>query len=71
MKIIQEQKNVVQYIREHGIKQSFLCEASGIQASRLSKIMNFVAEMSNDEYLIICELLGKDPNFFWERRFNK
>lgn len=51
-------------LEERGIKQSYLCEKTGLSADSVSRILKGVRKISAEEFLIICEVLKLDPRIF-------
>lgn len=58
------QERVAEYVRNAGIKQSFICEKTGIRADSMSAMMSGKRRMSADEYEKICIALERSPNDF-------
>ena len=52
------------YIRDNGIRQSFICERANVDADMLSRCLNGKQEMRLDIFEKICHALRKDPNDF-------
>ena len=53
-----------EYMDERGIKQSFLCEKTGMTADSVSRILRGSRKISAEEFLKICTVLKLDPRFF-------
>lgn len=51
-------------IEERGIKQSHICEKTGMTADCVSRILNSTRKISAEEFLKICEVLEIDPKIF-------
>lgn len=49
------------YLREHGIKQSWLARNIGIRDDRLSRMLSGRAQISTDMLEKICKALGTNP----------
>lgn len=58
MSINRELKKIVE---ERGIKQSYICEKTGMSADSVSRILNSTRKVTGEELLDICELLNLDP----------
>lgn len=58
MSINRELKKIVE---ERGIKQSYICEKTGMSADSVSRILNSARKVTGEELLDICELLNLDP----------
>lgn len=58
------QKRVAQYIRDKGIKGSFIVRATGIRQSKLSGILNGHVELKADDLEKICNAIQANPNEF-------
>lgn len=52
------------YIRDHGIRQSFICERANIDSDLLSRILIGKRDMRLDEFERVCKALKKSPNDF-------
>lgn len=53
-----------QYIKETGVKQSFLSQKSGMSPQAISTFMNCKRDLSIDEYYRLCDALGVSYEFF-------
>lgn len=60
------QSKVAQYLEEHGIKQSWLAQETGLTDNMISGILNGKRKMTADEFVRICKAIGKNPNDFME-----
>ena len=58
------QSRISAYIRQMGIKQTVICEKTGIPKDALCGMLNNKRKMSADEYELICRALEKTPNDF-------
>mgnify|MGYP003290841971 CR=1 FL=1 len=58
------QERVAEFIRNTGIKQSFICERTGIRADAMSGMLTGKRRMLADEFEKICIALEKSPNDF-------
>lgn len=61
--------NVNTYLTEMKIKKSFLGIKSGIESSKLSRILNKTQEVSGSEMDLIARALGKKLEFFLAEDF--
>lgn len=48
-------------VESRGIKQSFICEKTGMTTDAVSRILNGTRKITGEELLSICELLEIDP----------
>lgn len=48
-------------MESRGIKQSYICEKTGLSADAVSRIMNGLRKVTGEELLMICELFDVDP----------
>lgn len=48
-------------IESRGIKQSYICEMTGMSADSVSRILRSTRKITGDELLDLCELLKIDP----------
>lgn len=60
------QSKVAQYLKEQGIKQSWLAQKTGLTDNMISGILNGKRKMTADEFVRICKAIGKNPNDFME-----
>ena len=58
------QQNVAEYLHDKGIKKTFLSKKTGINQSRLSRILNGGLELKADELKAICHALDVSPSVF-------
>lgn len=59
-------KKIQDYLRENGIKQSFVAERSGLTDSIISDICNDKRKVDVIEYYKICKALQVPLNYFLE-----
>ncbi len=52
------------FVDKNGIKQAHICEATGMSADSVSRIMNSTRKITADEFLNICNALNLDPRDF-------
>ncbi len=62
-------KNAVQtclrdYVKNNGIKQSFLAERTGLKEYSVSDIFCMRRELKADEFMLMCLAINKSPNDF-------
>ena len=51
-------------VEKEGIKQSYICEQTGMSADAVSRILNSNRKVTADEFLNICTVLKLDPRDF-------
>ena len=57
--------NFSAYLYENGIKQSFVCERSGLLQPKLSRFMNKTDTACDvEDYIKLCKAVKKTPNYF-------
>lgn len=61
-------KNISAYLRDNGIKQSWLAERLGIPITTLSGAMTGRVHMKAEMFMKICEILRVPPETFNERK---
>lgn len=54
-------------VEEKGIKQSYLCEHTGMTADAISRILNSNRKVTAEEFLGICQVLDVDPRQFFKQ----
>lgn len=55
------------YIRDNGLKYSYIAERSGIDYKKLSRIMNGHQKLTVEELQVICEKgLSVKPSIFFD-----
>ena len=52
------------YLEEHGIKQQFVCDKTGIDKVTLSNILNGKRKLTANELLLIANAINVPLNFF-------
>lgn len=57
-------EQVSQYVKDKGIKQSFICNKTGIEKNALSNILSGDRRMTADEFLLICNALDEPMERF-------
>ena len=57
-------KRIQQYIKDNGVKQTYLAERVGITDAKLSCIVNGQRDIDCIEYAKICKALGVDYGEF-------
>jgi len=58
---------IASYMKENGIKQSFLCEKTGLTKHCVCAALNSKRKLTIDEYELICSALNVPYDFFFER----
>lgn len=58
------QSRISEYIKRMGIKQTTICEKTGIPKDALSTMLSNKRKMSADEFEKICIAIEKAPNDF-------
>ena len=58
------QAAIKQYLKDHGIKQTFIQKKLGISISSTNALLNNNRGISAEEYLKICEILNLPPDYF-------
>lgn len=59
-------KRIKAYLDENGIKQSFVCEKTGLTPSQMSDICNRSRNIDCVTYYKICKALGQPLEYFME-----
>lgn len=54
------------YLLEHGIKQNFIVEKTGMNKNIVSNLLNGKRKITADELSKISRALGVEPNIFLE-----
>ncbi|MDD3206733.1 MAG: helix-turn-helix transcriptional regulator [Lachnospiraceae bacterium] len=60
-------KTIKDYLRENGIKQTYLSEETGINQQTLNDMLNGRRRIEATEYMLICRALKVSTNFFAEK----
>lgn len=63
MKVV-VQSRIRDYIKQNGIKQSYIASSTGIDGAALSNILTNRRELRADEFELICKALNREPGFF-------
>lgn len=53
-----------EYVKNNGIKQSFIAQRTGLKEYSVSDIFCNRREMKADEFVLICLAINKNPNDF-------
>ena len=53
-----------EFLEKEGIKQSFICEQTGMSPDAVSRILNSNRKITAEEFLNICTVLKLDPRDF-------
>ena len=48
-------------VESKGIKQSYICERTGMSADAVSRILNGTRKITGEELLNFCDILNVDP----------
>lgn len=59
--------DIKKYLKENGIKQSFVSERTGIPAPILNMMLNDNRKIEANEYMQICEAIGVSLDYFKPR----
>lgn len=59
-------KKLKAYINEHGLKQTYIAEQSGIDVKTLNAILNGYIRLSVERLEAICKVLNVSPKIFLE-----
>lgn len=54
------------YLKSAGVTQSFVCDKTGISASKLSAMLNGDRKILAEEYFLICKALNLEFSFFYD-----
>lgn len=60
------QARIAEYIKNMGIRQSVLCEKTGIDKNAMSGILNGKRKLTVDEFEKLCIAIEKNPNSFMD-----
>lgn len=63
-------KSIKTYMKQKGISQTSISKATGIPIVKLCLALNDKRRIMIDEYVLICEALGVDINYFVTPRLN-
>lgn len=61
-------KLILDYLKENGIKQVWLSEKTGIKQHALCSALNDSRNMDVEEYAKICDALGLEYDYFFNKR---
>lgn len=59
-------KAIADYLRENGIKQSFICKKTGLTQYSISCALKGKRKLSVEEYGLICNALNVTYDFFFD-----
>ncbi len=59
-------EKIKQYLLDHGIKQAFLVEKTGMSKQAISSVLNTNRKLTAEELGKISNALGVSPNIFLE-----
>ena len=57
-------QDVQKYLKNHGIKQSFIAEKCGWSKQKTSNIVSGRSKMAADDFLAICSVIGVPYSYF-------
>lgn len=57
---------IAEYVKEHGITQSFLSDKTGLHPKCISNSLMCRRKMRIDEYMKICDALEVSYDYFYE-----
>lgn len=57
-------ENIVKYLKNNGIKQSFVADNIGLSRMAMSNLVNGDRDLDVEEYVKICDLLKVNYDFF-------
>lgn len=57
-------ENIVKYLKNNGIKQSFIADHIGISRAAMSSLAKGERDLDIEEYVKICDLLKVNYDFF-------
>lgn len=60
---------IANYIQSNGIKSAFLAQKTGMSAQSICNALKGKRKLEVDEYAKICEALGVNYDFFFQREF--
>jgi len=63
---MQTAKKISEYLAANGISPTFVASKANIERQRFYALIRGERKMDADEFLRICKVLGKDPNFFMD-----
>ena len=58
------EKAIREYIEDNGIKQSFICEKTGMSPAIFSRVYCGERKLRASEFISICDVLNVDPRMF-------
>jgi plasmid maintenance system antidote protein VapI len=61
-------QNINEYLKNKGIKQTWLAEQVGIPTTTLNGIINGKVQMKADLFIRICQVLNVPPETFSEKQ---
>lgn len=61
-------KNIKDYLKAKGIRQTWLAEQLGIPNTTLNGYFSGLAQLKADMFVEICQILGEPPETFTEPR---
>ncbi len=65
------ERKIQQYLKDHGIKQKFVCEKCGWTKQKMSSIVNGKKKLAADELAAICEAINVPYDYFYRENIEK
>ena len=59
-------KAIATYVKDHGIKQAYISNKTGLSKHAVSCALNGKRKLSVEEYEVICRALNVSYDFFFE-----
>lgn len=59
-------ESIAEYLKQNGIKQTFICEKTGLTKHSISTALNGKRKLSVEEYEKICLALDVPYSFFFD-----
>lgn len=63
-------ENLNEYINHYGIKQAFIVKRSGIEKNKLSRILNSVQDVTQEDMISISNALDKEVTYFFQPKLD-
>lgn len=61
-------QNLNEYINHYGIKQTFIAKRTGIEKNKLSRILNRIQDITNEDMVSISKALDKEVSYFFQEK---
>jgi transcriptional regulator with XRE-family HTH domain len=62
---------IAEYIKKNGIKQTFICEKTGLSKNSISFALKEKRKLSIEEYVEICHALNVPYDYFFKNALSK